>query len=103
MQRGKLVTERLAGASRHDRHGVAAVNDGLDDVLLAWTELGNPERAPHEAFDGGKLTGHARPSATAVPASERAVANEPGERSAPAKRRAREPVGESEGRSPSNN
>ena len=35
--------------------------------------------------------------------SERAVASEPRERSAPAKRRARERVGESEGRSPSDN
>src|SRR4029453_14384467 len=34
---------------------------------------------------------------------ERAAASEPRERSAPAKRRARERVGESEGRSPSDN
>src|SRR5258708_14795767 len=40
------------------------------------------------------------PTANASP-SERAIANEPRERSAPAKRRARERVGESEGRSPS--
>ena len=37
-QRRKLVAERFAAAGRHDRQHVAAVQNGGDDLGLAWPE-----------------------------------------------------------------
>src|SRR3954467_783913 len=55
----------------------------------------------HERLSDKPRRSESRWSVTRYDTSERAAASEPRERSAPAKRRARERVGESEGRSPS--
>jgi hypothetical protein len=53
VQGRQLVAQRLAGAGRHDCDSVAPLDDRLDDFALPGSELGQPERAVHEAFEGG--------------------------------------------------
>src|SRR5262249_16665421 len=53
--RGKLVAQRLAAASGHDANRVAAVENRLDDLLVARRELVEAgQLPPHSVNRGGR-------------------------------------------------
>jgi len=56
-ERGHLVADALAAAGWHDGEGVAAFEDGGDDLGLAGAKLGVAEDVAEDVAGGGEGAG----------------------------------------------